>query len=521
MSGAAGVERLKSYLQDTWLAGTGVGSPLLDPTSGATVATASSAGLDLKAALSFGRDVGAASLSQLSFKQRGDLLAGLSKAIHAQRDALIEIERVNGGCTRGDAKFDIDGASGTLMYYAELGRSLGDTKVLIDGEPLTLGRSARLQGQHIRVPRPGVAVLINAFNFPCWGLAEKAACALLAGMPVLCKPATATAAATVAMVRAFTEANLLPPGALQLLVGSVGDLLDHLDWSDVVAFTGSADTAATIRRHPRVAALGLPFNVEADSLNAAVLLPGAESATYDAFLRDVHLEMTQKAGQKCTAVRRILVPRDQVDEVIADLGGLLGRTKVGDPADEAHRMGPLATPAQFQAAQAGIAALRTEADVAWGDPEGGAMLNAATGGGCFVTPLLLKARAPHNAKKIHEIEVFGPVATVIAYDDVPEAVALVRRGEGSLVTSIYGDDRDALSDAVLGLAAWHGRLVVVDAKVADKSVPPGTVMPHLLHGGPGRAGGGEELGTLRGLNLYTQRCAIQGNGPLLPKLLAE
>lgn len=515
-------ETLQSYLCDAWQAGAGAGASLVDPVTGAVVATASSVGLDLQAALVHGRTVGAASLAALTFAQRGDLLEALAKALHGARDRLIEVERRNGGCTRGDAKFDIDGASGTLMYYAALGRELGHTRVLTDGEPLTLGRSARLQGQHIRVARPGVAVLINAFNFPCWGLAEKAACALLAGMPVLCKPATATAWATQVMVQAWTDAGLLPAGALQLLCGGVGDLLDHLTWADVIAFTGSADTAATIRRHPRVAELGLPVNVEADSLNAAVLLPGAEAGTYDAFLRDVHLELTQKAGQKCTAVRRIVVPRDQADAVITDLGALLDRTQVGDPADEAHRMGPLATPAQRRAAEAGIAALRTEADVVYGDPEGGAALNARHGeGACFVTPLLLRARAPHNAKKIHEIEVFGPVATVIAYDDVAEAVALVRRGEGSLVTSIYGDDREALSAAVLGLAAWHGRLVVVDAKVADKSIPPGTVMPHLLHGGPGRAGGGEELGTLRGLNLYTQRCAIQGNGPLLPKLIAE
>lgn len=515
------VVRLESYLLDEWQAGEGIGQRLINPTTGAEVATVSSAGLDLGQALEYGRLVGGASLMRMSFAERGELLGALGRAVHAARDALIEVERVNGGCTRKDAKFDIDGASGTLMYYAELSKELGEEGwARLDGPAVNLGRSARLQGQHVWVPRPGVAVLINAFNFPCWGLAEKLACALLAGMPVLCKPATATAWATHAMVRAWADQGLLPAGVLQLLCGSVGDLLDHLKWSDVIAFTGSAQTAARIRQHPRVAELGLPLNVEADSVNSAVLLPECEPATYDTFLRDVHLELTQKAGQKCTAFRRIFVPAAQAADVVADLGALLARSVVGDPADAKVTVGPLATVAQRDAAIEGVQALLEEATVVWGDPAQAEALRAQFGpDSCFVPPLVLQATAPFEATKVHEIEVFGPVVTVLPYDNLSGVLNLVRKGQGSLVAALYGDDLDELSSVTQGLLAWHGRVVVVDARVAERSIAPGTVMPHLMHGGPGRAGEGCELGGLRGLAFYQQRCAIQGSGPLIPRLL--
>jgi 3,4-dehydroadipyl-CoA semialdehyde dehydrogenase len=295
----------------------------------------------------------------------------MSKAIHGKREELIEIGRQNGGNTRGDAKFDIDGATGTLMYYAGLGHDLGDRTILLDGDAITIGASSRLAGQHILTPRPGVAVHINAFNFPAWGLAEKAACALLAGMPVISKPGTATAMLTGAMVRAVVDAGVLPAGVLSLVIGSARDLLDHVRWGDVVAFTGSADTGEQLRRHPRVLATGVPVNIEADSLNATVLAPGAEPATYDAFIRDVAREMTQKAGQKCTATRRIFVPEEQVDAVIEDLGERLGRTRVGNPASDEVTMGPLSSRGQFEAAQKGIATLLGECDVAWGQVERG------------------------------------------------------------------------------------------------------------------------------------------------------
>ena len=509
---------LQSYLEDRWQSGQGAGAVLSDPTTEAAIATASTDGLDLAAAFEHARTRGGAALRAMTFAERGALLKAMSKAIHGKREELIEIGRQNGGNTRGDAKFDIDGATGTLMYYAGLGHDLGDRTILLDGDAITIGASSRLQGQHILTPRPGVAVHINAFNFPAWGLAEKAACALLAGMPVISKPGTATAMLTWAMVRAVVDAGVLPAGVLSLVVGSARDLLDHVRWGDVVAFTGSADTGEQLRRHPRVLATGVPVNIEADSLNATVLAPGAEPATYDAFIRDVAREMTQKAGQKCTATRRIFVPEEQVDAVIEDLGERLGRTRVGNPASDEVTMGPLSSRGQFEAAQKGIATLLGECDVAWGQVERGPLADVEDDKGWFVTPLLLKARA--GAKAVHDLEVFGPVATLIAYDGSASAAAEgVRRGQGSLVGAIYGDDRDFLAEIIPALAGWHGRIVVTDAKIADKAFGPGMVMPHLLHGGPGRAGGGEELGGLRGMRLYQQRTAVQGNGPLLARLL--
>lgn len=514
------MQTLSSYLAGRWSTGAEPWSELVDPTTEEVIARTSTNGLDLGAALDHARRVGGPALRALTFARRGALLEAAAKAIHAIREELIDLAIANGGNTRSDAKFDIDGATGTLMYYAGLGKELGDRTFLLDGEASNIGRSGRLQGQHVLLPRHGVAVAINAFNFPAWGLAEKAACALLAGVPVIGKPATATALVTWRMVRAVVEAGALPDGALSLVCGGAGDLLDHLRWDDVVAFTGSADTGRRIRGHARVLDAGVTVNVEADSLNAAVLLPGADDATYDAFIRDVHKEITQKAGQKCTATRRILVPRDRLDEVIEDLGERLATTTVGDPRRDDVGMGPLATADQLAGARRGVEALLAEARVAWGDPEKCEAAGVEPGKGYFLGPLLLRADAPKEARRVHELEVFGPVSTVMPYDGTAgEAAELVRRGEGSLVTSIYGDDRDLLAETIVALGAWHGRVVVTDAKVADKAVPPGTVLPNLLHGGPGRAGGGTELGGTRGMLPYMQRCAVQGNGPLIAKLL--
>jgi phenylacetic acid degradation protein PaaN len=322
------------------------------------------------------------------------------------------------------------------------------------------------------------------------------------------------------MTRAVIDADILPAGVLSLLCGSAGDLLDHVEWSDVVAFTGGAETAGRIRSHPRVLKTGVAVNIEADSVNSSILLPDADGAAYDAFIRDVHREMTQKAGQKCTATRRMMVSEEQIDEVIEDLSDRIGRTVVGDPALASVHMGPLATRGQVDAAREGLGRLLEEADVVHGNPEGGALEGVDAGQGCFVTPLLLRARDSHGSQALHDIEVFGPVSTVMAYDgDVESAASLVRRGQGSLVASIYGDDRSQLKTLIEALAGWHGRLVLTDSKVADKAFAPGIALPHLLHGGPGRAGGGEELGGVRGMRLYQQRTAVQGNGPLIARFL--
>jgi oxepin-CoA hydrolase/3-oxo-5,6-dehydrosuberyl-CoA semialdehyde dehydrogenase len=371
------------------------------------------------------------------------------------------------------------------------------------------------------VPRLGVAVHINAFNFPAWGFAEKAACALLAGMPLIVKPATSTCLVTERMVRALVEADVLPAGAVQLLSGSPGDLLDHLGPQDVVAFTGSADTGLRIRSRENLLRGSVPVNVEADSLNAAVLAPGTDPGgdTYGLFLKDVVREMTQKAGQKCTAVRRILVPTGDVARVEEDLRDRLSGTVVGDPTAEGVRMGPLSTARQLEDARNGIRLLTEAARIVLGGPEPVEAVGAPPGRGYFVAPTLLVADDPDGADVVHRHEVFGPVATILPYDGSAERAAeLVARGEGCLVSSLYGDDRTWLTEAVAAAAPWNGRLYIGSEKVADVAPGSGVALPFLLHGGPGRAGGGEELGSARGMELYQQRTAIQGNRGLLERM---
>lgn len=508
---------LENYVGGRWLPGTGKLADLHNPTTGAVVARAGTGGIDMKAALTFARDVGGAALRAMTFAQRGEMIMAASKALHAQRDALLDLEIVNGGNTRKDAKFDVDGAIGTLAAYAELGKRLGDTTVLLDGEGVQLGRTPRLWGQHVMLPRRGVAVHVNAFNFPAWGIAEKAACAWLAGLPVLAKPATATALVAERVVRVLADAKVLPAGALSLLCGSAGDLLDHLESQDVLAFTGSADTGYLLRSKERLLRRSVRVNVEADSLNSTVLGPDVEpgSETWNLFLRDVITDMTQKAGQKCTAIRRILVPAARLADVEADLKDRLAAVKVGDPADEATNMGPLATRSQLDDAVAGVRKLMGEADVVFGSPD------ARPGAGWFFGPVLLKSRDPLTATAVHEHEVFGPVSTLLPYDGTAATAAhLVRKGEGSLVASVLSDDRDFVRDVVTEMGAWHGRLYLGSAAMAPLSPGPGTVLPLTTHGGPGRAGGGEELGGLRGLALYQQRTALEGDRAMIEKLFA-
>jgi 3,4-dehydroadipyl-CoA semialdehyde dehydrogenase len=515
--------RLKSYLNGTWQEGEGEGSTLFDPTTGEPVATTSTKGLDLKAACAFARDKGGPALRAMSFAERGAMLKKLSEAMHEAREELIEVSRSNGGTTRKDAKFDIDGASGTLGAYAHMGKTLGDRRVLIDGEGEQLVRtSARFFGWHVKTPRRGVAVHINAFNFPAWGLAEKAAVALLAGVPVISKPATSTALLTFRVMEKLVQSGVLPEGALQLLCGSPGDLLDHLEEQDVLAFTGSADTAAKLRQTKAVLALSVPLNVEADSLNATVLGPDVEpgSDLWGTFLSHVAFEMTQKAGQKCTATRRIFVPKERLDEVEVELKEALGAIKVGDPAHADVTMGPLATKQQLTDGRAGVAKLvEAGARVVQGSATECEVLGADAHKGYFLAPMLLRADAPHEAAAVHQVEVFGPVATLMPYESVEDAVALVARGGGGLVCSLYSDDKDAVEGLVFGLAPFHGRLLVGGTKVADQMITPGMALPSCLHGGPGRAGGGEELGGLRGMDLYLQRCAVQGDRGQLERIL--
>lgn len=508
--------QLQSYLCDAWTSGEGPASKLHDATNGEVIAETSTRGLDLGAAMAHARDVGGPTLRKMSFAERGLLLKALGKAIHENRDALIELAQVNSGNTRGDAKFDIDGASGTLAYYAHLGKTLGERTYLLDGDAIQLTRSARFFGQHVLLPRRGVAVHINAFNFPAWGLAEKAACAILAGVPVLAKPATSTAVVTERIVRLWTEAGLLPPGVLSLLTGSAGDLLDHLGPQDNVAFTGSGDTGRMIKGHPRVLAYNVPVNVEADSLNAAILGPDAEpgSDTWEMFINHVQHEITQKAGQKCTATRRIFVPEALADAAQAALVDRLSQHLMGDVTERATTISPLATAGQQRDINAGIEALSQAATQVWASGQ------AEPDKGYWVRPRLFRTDAGLEASYVHDHEVFGPISTICTYSgEVDELVALVARGGGGLVASLYSDDRTWAAEALLGIAPYHGRVLWGSKKIHDQAIQPGTVLPSCVHGGPGKAGGGEELGGERGMRFYMQRTAIQGDRALLDKVL--
>jgi 3,4-dehydroadipyl-CoA semialdehyde dehydrogenase len=515
------MQLLSSYLSGSWSAGTGDKAVLVNPATEAALAEVHTGGHDLAAACGYAREVGAKELGALTFAARGALLASLAKALHGAREELIALAVANGGNTRSDAKFDVDGGAATLAHYAELGAKLGPVSMLPDGEPVQLGRTARMAGQHVWTRRRGVAVHINAFNFPGWGLCEKLACAVLAGMPVLTKPATATALVAHRIVELF--AKLLPPGAVQLLVGPSGALLDHLRAGDVVAFTGGSATAQLLRAHPAIVARGVRLNLEADSLNAAVLAPDVElsSEAGQLFVADVARDMTQKTGQKCTAIRRVLVPADRLADVADALRDRLARIVVGDPSADTVTMGPLATAQQHRDVRAGIARLAAATDAVFGGTgDVAAPVGAAAGKGYFVGPVVRSTVSPMTCAPLNEHEVFGPVTTLGAYPGDPAfAAEFIARGDGCLVSAAYSDDRDWVAKLVAGAAPWLGRLFLGSSKMASQSPGPGTALPQLLHGGPGRAGGGEELGGSRGLELYMQRTALEGDASVLKLLL--
>jgi 3,4-dehydroadipyl-CoA semialdehyde dehydrogenase len=512
------MQLLASHLAGAWSQGSGSRTPLVNPTSEEPLAEVSSGGHDLAAAFAFARKTGAGELSRLTFAERGALLGSLAKAIHGAREELISLAVANGGNTRGDAKFDIDGGAVTLSHYAELGAKLGGAKLLADGEPIQVGRTARMGGQHVWARRSGVAVHINAFNFPAWGMCEKLACALLAGMPVLTKPATATALVAHRLAQLFEP--LLPAGVLQTLIGPAGPLLDHVRATDVVAFTGGSATANSLRT--KLAPSGARLNIEADSLNAAILGPDIElsSETGGLFLGDVVRDMTQKTGQKCTAIRRVLVPEARLAEVCDAIRERLGSLRIGDPSLEDVRMGPLATASQRDDVRAGIARLAAATDSVHGGTGEVTPIGVPTGKGYFVGPVVRSTKDPMSCAPLNEHEVFGPVSTVGSYNgDAAFAAEFVARGEGCLVSSAYSDDRDWVATFVGSAAPWAGRLYLGSSKMAAQSPGPGTVLPSLLHGGPGRAGGGEELGGERGLHFYMQRCALEGDASVLKSLL--
>ena len=497
---------LQSYVQGAWHTGTGEPRTLYNATTEEPYAECNSDGIDFGAVLAHAREVGGPALRAMTFNERGAMLKALSGALHAHREELLDISTANAGTTRKDGKFDIDGATGTLAAYSYFAKELGDRTFLSDGDGIQLGRTARFWGQHIRVPRHGAAVHINAFNFPAWNMMEKAACALLAGVPVIEKPGTATAAVAWRMAQIVVESGLLPDGAWQFVAGSTGDLLDRMGPQDVMAFTGSAWTANKLRSNENLIRNSVGMNIEADSLNAAVLGPDVDigSETWRLFLKNVVLDMQQKTGQKCTAVRRVLVPESRLEDVRGELTALLGEIVTADPAESSTTMGPVASASQLRDVRAGIEKLAGAGRILCGGAD------PVHDKGYFVAPTLLESESA-DAEIFHREEVFGPAPTILPYSGAAaDAAAIVARGEGSLVGSLYANDGAWVEEAVLALAPWHGRLWIGSDKMAEQSLPPGMVLPAMIHGGPGRAGGGEELGGLRGLEFYMQRTALQG-----------
>jgi 3,4-dehydroadipyl-CoA semialdehyde dehydrogenase len=508
------MKTLRSYIAGDWHEASDGFVTLVDPSTEEPVARASSRGVDFAAALSWAREHGGPALRAMTFAERGELLKEMSAVLREGRNELLELSRINNGTTRRDGNFDVGGGSGTLGYYAGVARSLGDRSVLVDGDGIQLTRDESFWGQHVLVPRHGVAVFINAFNFPVWGFAEKTACALAAGMPMIVKPATATAMVAERAVEMVIEAGVVPPGALQMICGGTGDLLDRLGPQDVLAFTGSAETARIFRTHANLVGVNVRLNVEADSLNAAVLAPdvGERTATRELFLKDVVREMTQKTGQKCTAVRRILVPAELVDRVREQLIERLERVVTGNPADDSVGMGPLATVGQLDDAIAGAAELTGEASPVFG--RGGRVegVGSPPGRGYFFGPTLLEAGDARGVTAVHRREVFAPLATLLPYDGTAaDAAAIVALGGGTLVSSVYSDDPAWSSRYLAGAGSTTGRIYLGSESSAGAAPGSGVALPQTMHGGPGRAGGGEELGGAAGMRLYLQRLALQGS----------
>ncbi|WP_116102701.1 phenylacetic acid degradation bifunctional protein PaaZ [Amycolatopsis thermalba] len=506
---------LRSYVSGGWRTGEGEGAALHDAVTGAEVARISTAGIDMAAAVDHGRRVGGPALRELTFHQRAALLKAVASHLREHRDELYELSAKT-GATLGDSKFDVDGGIGVLFAYSSKGkRELPNDTVYVDGNVEPLSKGGTFLGQHIATPLRGVAVQINAFNFPVWGPLEKFAPAFLAGVPSLVKPASQTAYLTERIVELIIESGLIPEGTLQLISGSAGDLLDHLTEQDLVSFTGSASTAQKLRTHPVIVRQAVRFNAEADSLNCSILGPDAKPGTaeFDLYVKQLVTEMTVKAGQKCTAIRRAFVPAELLDDVAEAAAERLAKVRIGNPASEGVRMGALASLEQREEVRRSLKALQDASSIVFGDPERVEVVDADAERGAFISPVLLKGD-PERAEP-HEVEAFGPVSTLMPYTSVEQVVGYAARGQGSLAGSVVTGDAQFAREVVLGVAPWHGRLLVLDADDAKESTGHGSPMPGLVHGGPGRAGGGEEMGGIRGVLHHMQRTAVQGS----PKVL--
>ena len=509
------MQQLQNFALGQWISGSGKGTELFDAVNGELVAVADSSGLDFGAMLNYGRETGGPALRKMTFQERGRMLKALALYLTERKAAYYAVS-VKTGATKIDSWIDIDGGIGNLFAYASLRKQFPDSSFYVDGELAKLSKEGTFIGHHIMVPKEGVALHINAFNFPVWGMLEKITVNLLAGVPAVVKPATLTSYVTEVVVRDIHASGILPEGALQLICGSANGIFDHLEMQDVVTFTGSASTGKMLKSHPRLVDQAIPFTMEADSLNAAILgldaAPGTEE--FDLFVKEVRKEITVKCGQKCTAVRRILVPEKYLSDVQEALVKALGQTVIGDPRNEKVRMGSLAGMAQRQDVLAALNELKKESDVVFGN-DALNLIEAEDSKGAFMSPTLLLNDKPFEKLSSHNVEAFGPISTLMPYSTTEEAVAISKLGKGSLVCSITTNDTSIARDFVLNAASHHGRILVLNRASAKESTGHGSPMPMLVHGGPGRAGGGEEMGGKRGVMHYLQRTAIQGSPTML------
>ena len=511
---------IQSYVNGEWFTGKNNGQQVFNAINGKSIGFVSSDGVDFRQTLEYGRNRGQKGLQELTFHQRSDRLKALAKYLTGHKDKLYEISAWT-GATRTDSWEDIEGGIGTLFAYSSLTKKeLPDKTIIIEGDTENLSKQGTFVGQHILVSKPGVAVHINAYNFPCWGMLEKLAPSIIAGVPVIIKPATVSCYLTEAMVREIIGSNILPEGSLQLICGSVGDLFEHLGEQDIVTFTGSALTGQKLRSHPIIIRNSIPFNMEADSLNCSILGNTVEqdAPEFDLFIKEVVREMTMKAGQKCTAIRRVIVPQMKIEAVINALKARLSKTTVGDPAIEGVRMGALVGKDQVGDVWQNVHALKKQCELVYGGREDFEILGGDTETGAFFPATLLYCDKPKAIDAPHSIEAFGPVSTVMPYTDLNEAMEIARMGRGSLAGSIFTADDSEARDLILGTAAYHGRMLVINESCAAESTGHGTVMPKLVHGGPGRAGGGEELGGVRAVKHYMQRTALQGSPTTLANI---
>jgi oxepin-CoA hydrolase/3-oxo-5,6-dehydrosuberyl-CoA semialdehyde dehydrogenase len=511
--------QLKNYAEGKWVTSEGKGESLHNAITGEAIYTASSAGLDFGAMMNYARKTGGPALRKLTFHERGRMLKALAMYLLERKEAFYQISRFT-GATRSDSWVDIEGGIGNLFSYASLRRQFPDERFYVDGDTAKLSKGGSFVAQHIMVPREGVAIHINAFNFPVWGMLEKIAVNLLAGVPAIVKPATLTSYLTEAVFQEIIKSVILPEGSLQLICGSARGILDTVESQDIVTFTGSADTGRMLKSHPRILAEAVPFNMEADSLNCCVLGTDVtpDMPEFDIFIKEVTREITTKAGQKCTAIRRVMVPADRMEDVQIALGKRLKSTGIGDPSVEGVRMGPLAGLGQRNEVRERVQLFSKTMDMVIGNMEQFEVLGADKEKGAFLPPVVFLNNDPFNKVDCHNVEAFGPVSTIMPYDTTDDAIELARMGRGSLVSSIVTHDDNIARDYVLGAASMHGRILVLNRDCAKESTGHGSPLPLLVHGGPGRAGGGEEMGGKRGVMHYMQRTAVQGSPTTLTRI---